>query len=688
MSEQTISPASLQWNEQGQPISEQFDDVYFSKVSGLEETRYVFLQHNRLRERWQQLNPANTPYFVIGETGFGTGLNFLAAWQLWREVAPRDAHLHFVSVEKYPLSQTDLAQALSLWPQLGPLAEALQKAYPAVPSRGFHRLTFDGGRVQLTLIIDEASTGFEQLQHSHHPLYWRRGAHVDAWFLDGFAPAKNPDMWRDELFATITRLSHRGTTAATFTAAGIVKRGLKAAGFTVQKVPGFGHKRDMVRADMRAPAPEPDANDFPSGAFNAPYPAPWATPRESKARGRQAIVIGGGLAGCHTARALAERQWQVTLIEQHDQLATEGSGNPQGILYAKLSPKQESLAQFNLVSLQHAQRLYTPLWRELGTDFGAQCGVIQLAHTPKEAALQDSLRPNYSCWPEFVRFLDADQISTTAGIQTKHSGLFFPNAGWIHPPTLCRYLVDHPAIDVVTNTRVAALELLDEGWQLKDPQWKTVAQAAVVVIASAHHSRQFAQTEQLPLKPIRGQVTYLPASDSSCDLKTVLCSEGYIAPAHGQQHCLGATFNLKDSDQQLRPADHQHNLDNLQHYTPDLYRRFSPPDSEQLDGRVAFRCSTRDYLPLAGPAPQIEVFLQDYALLRKNAKASVPQAGTYWPGLYLNVGHGSRGLAYTPLCAELVAAQICGEPLPLPRDLCTALNPARFIIRDLIRNKL
>jgi len=688
MSKHPIRPATLEWNEQGQPISERFDDVYFSKASGLEETRYVFLQHNRLHERWQQLNPATTPCFVIGETGFGTGLNFLAAWQLWREVAPPEARLHFVSVEKYPLSQTDLAKALSLWPQLEPMALTLKEAYPPLPSRGFHRMKFESGRVQLTLIIDEAGVGFEQLLHSNHPLYWHWGARVDAWFLDGFAPAKNPDMWRGELFATLARLSHRGTTAATFTAAGIVKRGLQAAGFTVEKVAGFGHKRDMLRANLLEPAPVPEVSDFPCGAFNALYPAPWATPNRQTTHNRQAIVIGGGLAGCHTARALAERHWQVTLIEQHNQLATEGSGNPQGVLYAKLSPKQEPLAQFNLTALQHAQRFYSPLWRELGADFGAQCGVIQLAHTPKEATLQASLRPIYSDWPEFVRFLSADQISATAGIKTVHSGLYFPNAGWIHPPTLCRYLVDHPGIEVVTGTHVAELVPVNGGWQLTDQRGQAVVCASAVVVASAHHSCQFSQTGQLPLKPIRGQVTYLPATDTSRALRTVLCSEGYIAPAHGQQHCLGATFNLKDSEPQLRTVDHQHNLDNLQTYTPDLYQRFATLDSEQLNGRVAFRCSSRDYLPLAGPAPQFEAFLQDYALLRKNAKASIPKAGSYWPGLYLNVGHGSRGLAYAPLCAELVAAQICGEPLPLPRDLATALNPARFIIRDLIRNKL
>ena len=693
----TQRSAQLHWSDDGQPISTQFDDVYFSRADGLAETRYVFLQHNRLSERWQALATQGTTDFTIGETGFGTGLNFLAAWQLWQQLAPQQATLHFVSVEKYPLSKTDLSQALALWPELAPLARMLIDAYPGHTGQGFHRLHFDQGRVQLTLIIDEASAGFEQLLRSDHPLHQTDNAKIDAWFLDGFAPSKNPEMWRDELFDQIARLSCRGTSLATFTAAGIVRRGLQRVGFAVEKVPGFGHKREMVRADMTQTPATPSADDFPSGAFNARHLTPWYLPRHSEDPAdrepaaaetpRQAVVIGGGLAGCHTARALAQRGWQVTLVEQHPTLAREGSGNPQGILYAKLSPKQEALAQFNLAALQFAQRYYQPLWQTLDPDFGAQCGVLQLAHTPKEAELQASLVQAYSHSPAFVQFVDAAQASDIAGINLQQSGLFFPAAGWIHPPSLCQYLVAHEHITVITHTTVSKLQREDNAWQLFDEQQQLIAQAPVTVIATANHCLQLPQTQHLPLRAIRGQVSVLPASEHSGEMNTVICGEGYVAPAHNQRHCLGATFNLKDTATELRAEDHRHNLDNLEAHIPDLYARFAGLDANTLEGRVAFRCSSRDYLPLAGPTPKLPQFEDDYQLLRKNAKASIPTAGSYWPGLYTNVGHGSRGLAYTPLCAELVAAQICGTPLPVSRTLATALNPARFIIRELIRNQ-
>ena len=226
------SRAQLDWDEQGQPLSRQFGDVYFSRASGLEESRHVFLRHNRIAERCAALESDGR--LVIGETGFGTGLNFLCAWQAFAEQAPAGARLHFVSVEKYPLGQDDLRRALALWPELAPFSTPLLEQYAGIQP-GFQRLLFDGGRVVLTLLVGDALECLPQLE-----------AQVDAWFLDGFAPAKNPQMWTPELFAQLARLSAPGASLATFTCAGTVRRGLIAAGFRMEKVKGFGHKREML----------------------------------------------------------------------------------------------------------------------------------------------------------------------------------------------------------------------------------------------------------------------------------------------------------------------------------------------------------------------------------------------------------------------------------------------------------
>jgi tRNA 5-methylaminomethyl-2-thiouridine biosynthesis bifunctional protein len=287
-----------------------------------------------------------------------------------------------------------------------------------------------------------------------------------------------------------------------------------------------------------------------------------------------------------------------------------------------------------------------------------------------------------------VQFVGPTAASALAGIPLAHGGLYFPQAGWLNPPAICTRLLAHPNIQVHTQSDARELRRENNHWLVVDAAQQVLARAPVVVIASAYNALGFSQTAGLPIKSIRGQVSYLPANPLSRQLRTVLCSEGYLAPAVDDQHCAGATFNLRDERRELRTEDHQTNLDNLACHSAELAAAFAETAPETLNGRVAFRCATRDYLPLLGPAPKAEDFMEDYAPLRKNAKAGIAAAGSYWPGLYLNLGHGSRGLAYTPLCAELLAAQINNEPLPTTRDLALALNPARFIIRDLMRNKI
>lgn len=678
----TIELASLDWDADGQPLSSVFGDVYFSKANGLEETRHVFLQHNQLPERWAALTDSH--HFTIAETGFGSGLNFLAAWDLWLTTAPESAQLHFVTVEKFPLNKTDLIRALALWPELQHLADQLIESYPVLVGTGFHRLNFMNGRIKLTLIIDDAAQGFTKLLASTHPLYARHGANVDAWFLDGFAPSKNPHMWSNELFHCIHNLSKPGTTAATFSAAAIVKNGLKNAGFAIQKVAGFGRKREMVKAHFAAEPAPLNSEDYRYRGSFSPYPVPWAIDcNTAEYSEKRALIIGGGLAGCHSARALAERGWQVTILERHAALAQEGSGNPQGVLYAKLSPLDEAQAAFNVASLQFALHFYRPLWATIGD----QCGVLQLAYKNSEADLHDLLKNKFSKATPLVEFVSAERASELAGISLTQSGLFFPQAGWIDPRKLCAHLIDHPNIHIEYHFQVKQLNHIENQienyWQVQSNNGKT-RQAPVVIIASAKDALDFEQANHLPIKSIRGQITYIPEGTVKASLKTVVCAEGYISPAQAGVFCTGATFNLKDTETAPRISDHQTNLNNLREHVPAFETNAHAAD---LAGRVAFRCSLPDYLPCVGALPLVDTLVEDFAPLRKNARAGITTAGSYWRGLYLNIGHGARGLAYTPVCAELLAAQINHEPIPIPRELANALNPARFIIRDLTRNK-
>lgn len=652
--------ASLSWSADGQPFSEQFDDVYFSSVAGLEEARHVFLQHNRLPERWTELKEGE--HFCIAETGFGTGRNFLVAWQLWDRCAPESAFLHFVSGEKYPLSATDLRRAHSLWPELHPWSEALLDQYTDL-APGWQHFVLAQGKVTLTLLIGDLPAALPQLD-----------AQVDAWFLDGFAPARNPDMWQPALFEDMARLSRAGTTLATYTSVGDVRRGLRAAGFEVKKVPGHGFKRHML------------AGALPQESM-APWSAPWYLRPAAHRAARTALVIGAGLAGCCTAFALARRGWQVTVIERHAAAAQEASGNPQGILYCKLSPHNTPLSRFVQSSYAYSLRLLNELLPQ-DEHHWQSCGVLQLAAHDKEAARLARL--GASGYPhQFLHSIDAQAASAVAGVPVDHPALFFPQGGWVNPPALCAKLLQHPAITLKTHSAALHLQKSAERWQALDADARVLAEAQIAVICSAADSQQFAQTAHLPVKAIRGQITHLPATGGSLKLRTVLCAEGYISPARNGVHHVGASFRFDRTDSRPSAEENQSNLALLDNLSPALAASLQRDhlDPARLEARAALRCTTPDYLPLIGPVVNAARFQSEYAALGKDASKQPEAASPWLHGLFINAAHGSRGLISCPLSGELIAAQVTGEPLPIPKDLAHAVHPSRFLLRQLVRGQ-
>ncbi|WP_332767410.1 bifunctional tRNA (5-methylaminomethyl-2-thiouridine)(34)-methyltransferase MnmD/FAD-dependent 5-carboxymethylaminomethyl-2-thiouridine(34) oxidoreductase MnmC [Pseudomonas koreensis] len=652
--------AQLDWDDQGRPRSRVFDDVYFSDQSGLDETRYVFLEQNRLAERFAALSANGR--LVIGETGFGTGLNFLCAWQLFEQHAVAGARLHFVSVEKYPLSPADLQRALALWPQLKPLADQLLRQYVAIHA-GFQRITLANGRVTLTLLIGDALEQLPQLD-----------AQIDAWFLDGFAPAKNPDMWTAELFVELARLAAPGSTISTFTSTGWVRRLLNAAGFKMKRTPGIGHKWEILRGEFLG---------WPADV-TPPLPyKPWFARPAPLTAERRALVIGAGLAGCATAASLAARGWQVSLLERHAAVAQEASGNPQGVLYLKLSAHGTALSQLIVSGFGYTRRLLENLQR--GTDWD-NCGVLQLAFNEKEAERHAQLA---EAFPEdLLQWLEQPAAQARAGVGVAHGGLFYPEGGWVHPPALCHAQAAQPNIELLSHHDVLQLRKVDDQWQAWDGE-RLLASAAVVVLAGAAEIKRFAQSAELPLKRIRGQITRLTQTAQSAALKTVVCAEGYVAPARLGEHTLGASFDFHSDDLTPTAAEHQGNLAMLEEISSDLVARLHIDQQplENLQGRAAFRCTSPDYLPIVGPLADLPAFNQTYAALSKDAR-QVPDSACPWhDGLYVNSGHGSRGLITAPLSGELLAAWLDNEPLPLPRSVAEACHPNRFALRKLIRGK-
>ncbi|WP_273903941.1 bifunctional tRNA (5-methylaminomethyl-2-thiouridine)(34)-methyltransferase MnmD/FAD-dependent 5-carboxymethylaminomethyl-2-thiouridine(34) oxidoreductase MnmC [Enterobacter hormaechei] len=663
MKQNAIQPANLEFNAEGTPVSRDFDDVYFSNDNGLEETRYVFLDGNHLGTRFPE-HPRRL--FVVAESGFGTGLNFLTLWQAFdcfRAAYPEATlqRLHFISFEKFPLTAHDLRLAHQRWPELAHWAEQLQTQWPPAIG-GCHRLILDDGRVTLDLWLGDINDLTDKLDDSMNQK-------VDAWFLDGFAPAKNPDMWSPHLFSAMARLARPGATLATFTSAGFVRRGLQEAGFTMRKTKGFGRKRDMLVGVM-----EQD--------LAIPAQAPWFARRASTSR--EVAIVGGGIASALLSLALLHRGWQVTLYCADEGPATGASGNRQGALYPLLSAHDPALFQFFPAAFTFARRLYDSLPVAFDHDW---CGVTQLGWDEKS---QQKITQMLSLGlPEDIAHaVTAQQVAETAGVDTGCGGIQYPLGGWLCPAELTsaaialgqsRGLTVHYAHKVQSLSRTAH-------WKLRFADGKE-AQHASVVLANGHHITQFTQTASLPVYPVGGQVSHIPTAPQLSKLRQVLCYDGYLTPQNPSNghHCIGASYHRGETDMQYREADQQQNRQRLVDCFPNASWAKEVNVGEG-QARCGVRCATRDHLPMAGNVPDYDATLEVYQDLADSKETAV--SAPVHPELFMLGGLGSRGLCSAPLLAEVLAAQMSDEPVPLDRVTLAGLNPNRLWVRKLLKGKM
>tara|TARA_R110000751_G_scaffold15290_2_gene49373 strand:- start:68848 stop:70839 length:1992 start_codon:yes stop_codon:yes gene_type:complete len=661
----TITNANIRFNENGTPYATEFEDLYFSDAQGIDETTHVFVKNNKLLERWKDYS---APLFTIAETGFGTGLNVLVTilyfHKFVQQVDSPAFRLHFISIEKFPISHADLTQALALYPQLKQYADALLAQYP-IPVAGCHRLCFLGGKVTLDLWLGDVHDVLPQIENKPLGL-------VDSWFLDGFAPSKNPDMWTQGLFENMALLAKNNCHFATFTAAGHVKRGLREAGFTVTKQPGHGRKRDMLAGLI-----DKSADNLSRLPYFTRLPATIsAIPKIA--------IIGGGLAGANCAYALSKRGLSATLYCKENTLAQGASGNAQGGFYPLLNAQAGHGSQIQALAFNFASTLYQQLISQ-GFDYSHQwCGTLQLGFNDKVVSRYRKLVENQT-WPEaMLHWVDPQQATQLANLDLPYPGLFIPQGGWINLPELVAQLAKAADATVVPNKHLKSLVQSNDTWQLS---WQDGSQtrADIVIMATGSDSADCQQMSQLPFRLIRGQVEAIRSQNELAKLSTVLCHKGYLTPAWQGSHALGSTYikddkncDYRGSEQQVNLAMHQQALSKC-----DWLEAIEPT----TNGRASIRCSTPDHLPMVGAVPNISAQTQQYHDLYKALRApNYPQPINH-SNLFMLCGLGSRGLTTAPLCAEILASQIVDEPLPLPNHLLDALNPNRFLVRGLIRRQ-
>ena len=528
-----LIPARLRFTQQGVPYSEAFDDVYHSAAGAVGQARHVFLNGNHLIERW-----AGRERCVILETGFGAGINFLATWQAWRGDPRRPRRLHFVSIEKHPFAAADAKSIFASLPEIRSEAAELAAKWPTLVP-GAQRIELDGGSVVLTLFFADVGVARDL----------RLAA--DAFYLDGFAPAKNPDMWTPALMRSLARLAAPGATAATWSVAATVRHALEETGFVVEKRAGFGEKKEMLVARYIKP-----------GRI-------FSTPEK-----KSATVIGAGLAGAAVCERLCARGWSVTLLERHAGPAREASGNHAAAFHPLVSPDDSVFARVTraafLASLQR--------WSSLAARWD-ECGVLQLARDEKETLSQRRSVAALALPPDYAQLVSRDEAAGHAGTPVAAGGLWFPRGGWVQPASLAeaQLFACGERLERRFNTEVTALP--------KDNY---------IILANAGEALRLHPLPHLRLRRVRGQVTYVSAASVDAP-RAVVLRGGMVLPALDELCVVGATYDLEDEDPAPRVESHASNLERAAGILPGF--TFDP---KSVHGRVAFRAVAPDRLPIVG----------------------------------------------------------------------------------------
>jgi tRNA 5-methylaminomethyl-2-thiouridine biosynthesis bifunctional protein len=530
----TDTDPGLFFADDGAPRSARFSDIYYSLQDGLAESRAVFLGGCHLPEAWQ----GRTGYTVL-ELGFGTGLNIAALIQLWAESRPARSHLHIFSIEGFLMSAGAARQALAAWPELEPFAAALLDQWPA-PRQGFHHMDFPQWGVSLTLALSDVGAALTA---------WRGEA--DAVFLDGFSPALNADMWSDEVLALVGRRCRPGARLATFTVAGTVRRGLQAAGFAVEKCPGFGRKRERLEAVFTANH---------AGSREAPV--------------RRIAVVGAGIAGC----ALV---YQATLLGvDADLFDAEGtgagaSGNPAALVTPRLDAGDNAISGLFADAYAYAGALY----RRLCPQAIVGEGLSQMAAGPRDIS-------RFTRIAQQAIFASGDLETFGLGGDPDapdRVGIRINHALWVRPREVLDTLLGGRAAEI---RRISAIP---QGYD------------AVILACGDGVFDLFDLPARFDLRPVRGQVEFAADVDAP---RRALSWGGYAVPLDGGL-LFGATHERGDRGVDAREADRARNLESLAAIMP---RRAAMIADGPLRSRASIRVMTRDYLPAIGTvAPGIHV---------------------------------------------------------------------------------
>jgi len=667
MKTEPIEPAVIEFDGHGVAHAPAFGDVYHAAQGALGQARHVFLGGNALPGRW-----AGRDAFVILETGFGLGNNFLATWQAWRSDPRRCDRLVYIGVEKHPPRLADLQRAPRDAP-LAALAETLGAAWPPL-TPNLHTLDFEAGRIRLLLAFGDVRSMLREVV-----------AEVDAFYLDGFSPRVDAAMWSAGVFKSIARLAAPGATAATWSVAREVRDGLASAGFGVERAEGFGAKHQMTVA-RHAPRHRAAA---PAGGLHR-HDGP-----------REALVVGAGLAGCAAAWALAREGWQVTVVDRADAPARGASGNAMGLVHGVAHGDDGTHARAHRAAALRAAQVLAP-WLATGRVRGQLDGLLRLdrASTPGDAAeAAEAARVRAAAFAAgHAAWCDRATARERSGLPVAAGGWWFAQGGWVAPADLARAMLEDSGARFIGHFDVGRIERQGARWQVHGAAGSAAngqsLDAPVLVLATAErllgrllgrHDAPLAQALG-PLASVRGQISALPVEAFRAHRlpRVPVSGDGYLAPPQDGLLWFGATSDECDLDGSLRIADHRRNLDRLASLigAPDIASQ-DDATLAAMPGRVAWRAVAPDRLPWVGALPDLAACQRAIdAGQRIDAPRFVPRLRDADGGLYVIGAFASRGIGWAALCSELLASWVSGAPSPIEADLRDALDPARGWLRS------
>ena len=589
--------------------------------------------------------------FTILAVGNSALATFLTAWAAWR-VDPRrcerldvivvGASVHAVQL---PLDATIDGSLQAL------LSDALPPSTPDL-----HRLAFEGGRVQLLICPDDASRALRDLVTT-----------VDTFLIESTGGDDDLLAREPRHAKALARLAAPEATLTTGLLATAAERALISVGFSID---------DVARFASAHPSPTHWHGRF----------APRFTPRRlrlneaARPSTTRALIVGGGLAGCAAAWALAERGWDTLIVERGPSIAGEASGNPAGLFHGIVNGQDGSHARFHRAAALEAHTAAACAIANHRVAGGLD-GLLQLVDDDQAVGAMRALLDRLRLPAGYVQALDPAEASVRAGVRIERAAWFYPGGGWIAPQGLARSFVERAGsqVEVRTSTPVASLARADDRWHALDVSGRLIAAAEVVVLAGGGESLRLIGGSW-PVEPVRGQISMLPV-DARSDLlwpRLPLTGAGFLLPEIEGRAIFGATSDLGDAGTDIRRSDHQRNLHQLARLLPSVGATLD--DLGVFEARAATRWVSRDRLPLVGAAPR---WLGDAAdpvgrISRPDTLRLVPRE----PGLYVFTALGSRGMTWAALGGQIIAALVSGAPSPVGARLLDAIDPARFAVRE------